>query len=142
MKVESTLPQNVFFIHLAVLLDVVILVFVLTMLTSRIGSDYGFNVKLPSSQFLINATDDRYVLSVTAGENPIFFINNKRMDGGLPQLKAELSRIAGTYGEDGAGRVTVVLYFDQAVNRGLEQSVVDMVLDKGMNCAVAAEPND
>lgn len=141
MKLQSTLPQRVFFIHFAVVLNVLILVFVMTLASSYIESNYGYGVKVPSSRFMMNVTGTRYVLSVTAGENPVFFLNNKRVTGGLPMLRNELGRIAGAYGEGGGSRTTIILYFDRAVSHGMEQELINLILEKGMNCAVAARPD-
>lgn len=142
MKLQSTLPQHVFFIHLAVVLDVLVLVFVMTLASSYVESNYGYSIKVPSSRFMMNVTGTRYVLSVTAGENPVFFFNNKRLDGGFPMLRNELDRIASKYGEGGGSRTTIILYFDKAVSRDMEQRLIDLILEKGMNCAVAARPDN
>ena len=141
MKLHSTLPQRVFFIHLAVVLDVLVLVFVMTLATSYIESNYGYGIKVPTSRFMMNVTGSRYVLSMTAGDSPVFFLNNKRLAGGLPMLRGELDKIAAKYGEGGGSRTTIILYFDKAVSQGMQQQLIDLVLEKGMNCAVAARPD-
>ena len=43
IKTRSTLPAGAFFIQVVVLLDLVVLVCVLTIMTSRVGMAYGFS---------------------------------------------------------------------------------------------------
>lgn len=60
------------FIQVVVLLDLVVLVCVLTIMTSRVGMAYGYEVKAPSSHFLMNIVGDVEFISVTAGDQPAF----------------------------------------------------------------------
>ena len=72
IKTRSTLPAGAFFIQVVVLLDLVVLVCVLTIMTSRVGMAYGYEVKAPSSHFLMNIVGDVEFISVTAGDQPAF----------------------------------------------------------------------
>ena len=142
IKTRSTLPTGAFFMQVVVLLDLVVLVCVLTIMTSRVGMAYGYEVKAPSSRFLMNIVGDVEFISVTAGDQPAFYIGNRLIEGGLPGVSAELDRIARENEGDGGGRVGIALRLDSAVSRALEQQLVDMVLAKGMTCYIAAEPAD
>ena len=142
IKTRSTLPTGAFFMQVVVLLDLVVLVCVLTIMTSRVGMAYGYEVKAPSSRFLMNIVGDVEFISVTAGDQPAFYIGNRLIEGGLPGVSAELDRISRENGGDGGGRVGIALRLDSAVSRALEQQLVDMVLAKGMTCYIAAEPAD
>ena len=142
IKTRSTLPTGAFFMQVVVLLDLVVLVCVLTIMTSRVGMAYGYEVKAPSSRFLMNIVGDVEFISVTAGDQPAFYIGNRLIEGGLPGVSAELDRISRENEGDGGGRVGIDLRLDSAVSRALEQQLVDMVLAKGMTCYVAAEPAD
>ncbi len=97
-------------------------------MTSRVGMAYGYEVKAPSSHFLMNIVGDVEFISVTAGDQPAFYIGNRLIEGGLPGVSSELDRIS--------------LRLDDSVSRALEQQLVDMVLAKGMTCYIAAEPAD
>ena len=114
IKTRSTLPAGAFFIQVVVLLDLVVLVCVLTIMTSRVGMAYGYEVKAPSSRLI---------------------------EGGLPGVSSELDRISREHGENGS-RMGIALRLDDSVSRALEQQLVDMVLAKGMTCYIAAEPAD
>ena len=142
IKTRSTLPTGAFFMQVVVLLDLVVLVCVLTIMTSRVGMAYGYEVKAPSSRFLMNIVGDVEFISVTAGDQPAFYIGNRLIEGGLPGVSAELDRISRENEWDGGGRVGIALRLDSAVSRALEQQLVDMVLAKGMTCYIAAEPAD
>lgn len=142
MKPESTLPKSGFFIHLAVLADVLALVFVLTLMGSGIYSKYGVGVQMPPSQYLMNVRGEHYLVSVTAGESPVYYLNNKRLEDGLTSLEKELDKIVDRVGQSQAGLVTIVLFMDQAVSRSVEQQLFNTVLSRGLMCAVAAEPED
>ena len=142
IKTRSTLPTGAFFMQVVVLLDLVVLVCVLTIMTSRVGMAYGYEVKAPSSRFLMNIVGDVEFISVTAGDQPAFYIGNRLIEGGLPGVSAELDRSSRENEGDGGGRVGIALRLDSAVSRALEQQLVDMVLAKGMTCYIAAEPAD
>lgn len=142
IKTRSTLPTGAFFMQVVVLLDLVVLVCVLTIMTSRVGMAYGYEVKAPSSRFLMNIVGDVEFISVTAGDQPAFYIGNRLIEGSLPGVSAELDRISRENEGDGGGRVGIALRLDSAVSRALEQQLVDMVLAKGMTCYIAAEPAD
>ena len=142
IKTRSTLPTGAFFMQVVVLLDLVVLVCVLTIMTSRVGMAYGYEVKAPSSRFLMNIVGDVEFISVTAGDQPAFYIGNRLIEGGRPGVSAELDRISRENEGDGGGRVGIALRLDSAVSRALEQQLVDMVLAKGMTCYIAAEPAD
>lgn len=138
IKTRSTLPAGAFFIQVVVLLDLVVLVCVLTIMTSRVGMAYGYEVKAPSSHFLMNIVGDVEFISVTAGDQPAFYIGNRLIEGGLPGVSSELDRISREHGS----RMGIALRLDDSVSRALEQQLVDMVLAKGMTCYIAAEPAD
>ena len=142
IKTRSTLPTGAFFMQVVVLLDLVVLVCVLTIMTSRVGMAYGYEVKAPSSRFLMNIVGDVEFISVTAGDQPAFYIGNRLIEGGLPGVSAELDRISRENEGDGGGREGIALRLDSAGSRALEQQLVDMVLAKGMTCYIAAEPAD
>lgn len=129
------------FIQVVVLLDLVVLVCVLTIMTSRVGMAYGYEVKAPSSHFLMNIVGDVEFISVTAGDQPAFYIGNRLIEGGMPGVSSELDRISREHGENGS-RMGIALRLDDSVSRALEQQLVDMVLAKGMTCYIAAEPAD
>ncbi len=70
---------------------------------------YGYEVKAPSSRFLMNIVGDVEFISVTAGDQPAFYIGNRLIEGGLPGVSAELTGFPGERGDGGGGRVGIAL---------------------------------
>lgn len=141
-KPVPTLPTGAFFLQVTVLLDLVILVCVLTVMTSRVGMEYGYEVKAPASGFLMNIVGDVEFISVTAGEQPSFYLGNRLIEGGLSGVAAELDRIARSHGADGSDRMSIALRLDSSVSHGLREQLENMVLSRGMKCYIATEPAD
>lgn len=141
IKTRSTLPSGAFFLQVIALLDLVLLVCVLTVMTSRVGMTYGYEIKAPSSRFLMDIVGNVEFISVTAGDQPAFYVGNRLIEGGLPGVAAELDRMARDH-EEGGGRMNVALRLDVAVSKALEQQLVNMVLSRGMRCYSAGEPED
>lgn len=72
IKTRSTLPAGAFFIQVVVLLDLVVLVCVLTIMTSRVGMAYGYEVKAPSSHFLMNIVGMLSLFQLRLATSPLF----------------------------------------------------------------------
>ncbi len=143
MKARSTLPNGNFYVHLAVIFDVVVLICVLTLIASDITPRFGFSVKMAETDFLMDhVSGTNYIVAVTAGESPVVFINNRRLDGGLAQLPRELDRIVEDSPDEDASRLNVIFVLDKAVSRATEENLFDMVLSRNMRCSVAGEPRD
>lgn len=142
IKTRSTLPDGAFFLHIVVLLDLIVLICVLTMMTSRVGMSYGYEVKAPSSRFLMNALGDVEFISVTAGDQPAFYIGNRMIEGGIAGVSLELDHILRKAQAKDNSRMSIALRLDACVSRALEQELVDLVLSKGLNCYIATEPTN
>lgn len=141
MHVRTTLPKGDFFIHITVFFNLVLLVAVVTFLCADIVPTFGFSVRMPSSEFLMESTPGRDVsiVTVTAGEEPVVFLNRKRLSKGLVSLEEELDHIiAGDNNRE--NRESVALIFDKAVSRAMIQKVIDMVQARNLRCFMAADP--
>lgn len=143
MKVKSTLPSGDFYMHLAVMLDLVALVCVLTVVSSDITPRFGFGVRMPASPFLMDSIPgEKYIVAVAAGDDPVVFLNNRRLDKGLASLEEELDGIVEKHGEAEIGRVGVILVLDRTVSRATEQRLLDMIMTRNMLCSIATEPQE
>ena len=140
MKIQSTLPDKPLFLSLVALLDLIVVVFVLTLATTKLGAINGVNVQLPQSQYVMAQMQNMIVLTVTGGNSPLYYLNNKLFDNqldlkeGLDEYKAEVEN------SEHKGSILVVLKLDAAVSHGLTQELIDMVLSSGMHCSLATEP--
>lgn len=143
MTVKSTLPNGDFYVHLAVMLDLVVLFCVLMLISSNIVPQFGFSVKMSESDFLMdNTPGQKHIVAVTSGENPVVFLGNNRLEGGLQGLARELDRIVNEAGDEDLGRIGIIFVLDEAVSRSTEQALIDMVLSRNMICSIASEPRD
>ena len=140
MKLESTLPQGSFWLHLVVFVDLIALVFALVFMSVGIAPKYGFLVKMPPSEFLINPQGNYLVVTVSAGIEPVIFFKNHRLEGGIQELKQKLKMAVDEAGPEAARNMTVILNMDQAVSRATEQQLIEIILKQGLVCAVANSP--
>lgn len=138
IRSKTTLPNPSMWPLLAAILDVVLLLFIATPLGSNVLPSHGVMIRPAPSQFYAGTTGQNSVISVTAGSQPIFFLDKQRIDGGIPMLSRELDK---KYKErNQTDRITITLLLDKDVTVALEQELIELILNKGMNCARAAEP--
>lgn len=142
-KVQSTLPVGSFLVLGCVLLDIVILVFVITLMGTRILPRYGVTVAPAASRFHMGSYDPRfmYVLTVAPGDAPRFFLENKPLTGGYEGVEKALDDLLATIPAENRHRVTIVIYADKSISVDTERRLFDIVLGKGLTCAPAAEPD-
>lgn len=128
------------FTHMAALMDIIVIIIVITLASTKIGAVNGINVQVPKSQYILAQAQNMLVLTVTGGNAPSFFINNTEYKS-LNDVEVALDnyKLESAQKEDNE-QILVVLKLDSAVSRGLEQELIDLVLNRGMNCALAAEP--
>ncbi len=140
MKLESTLPDRPYFVHIAAVLDLVIVVLVITMASTKIGVSRGIEIQLPKSQYILSQTPNMATITVSGGSAPVFFLNNERITS-LPHLESALDKMK-TDVElvHKKSQIFVVLRMDGSVSRSLEQQLIELVLSRGMTCALAADP--
>lgn len=140
MKIKSTLPEQPFFVHVASLLNLIVIIMLIMMGTNRIGISRGFEIQLPKSQFVLAQTRNMATITVSAGDDPVFFLNDVRqtnlthLDSSLDKLKSDTERLSGR------SHILVVLMLDASVSTGLQQQLAQMVINKGMACGLAADP--
>lgn len=138
IRSKTTLPNPSMWPILAAVLDVVLLLFIATPLGSNVLPSHGVAIRPVPSQFYAGTTGKNSVVSVTAGSQPIFFLDEQRIEGGIPMLSRELDQ---QYKESNkTDRITITLLLDKDVTVALEQELIELILNKGMNCARAAEP--
>ncbi len=140
--IRSTLPTPSFLILGSVGLNVVILVFVLTLISSGILPRYGVSVVPAESRYHIGTYDPAYmrVLTITPGDSPRCFLESKLIKDGVRGLSREFDELIEKTPQEHRHHLTIVLYADKSISLGMVQSVIDLVLSKGMHCASAAEP--
>lgn len=142
-KVQSTLPLGSFLLLGCVLLDVVVLVFVVTLTGARILPRYGVSVNPAESRFHMASYDPKfmYVLTVAPGDEPRFFLESRALEGGYEGVEKALDELKAATRPEDRHRLAIVVYADKSISIGTERRLFDLVLEKGMICAAAAEPD-
>ncbi len=142
-KVQSTLPAGSFLLLGSVLLDIVILVFAVTLMGARILPRFGVSIAPAESRFHMGSYDPKFmrVLTVAPGDAPRFFLESELLEGGYEGVERALDNLLAATPAEDRHRLTIVIYADQSVSIGTERRLFDLVLSKGMMCAGAAEPD-
>lgn len=138
MKTRSTLPEQPFFVHVAALLDLVVILLVITMASTKIGATHGVEIQLPKSQYVLAQAPHTVLLTVTGGNNPTFYLDKQRINN-MAHLESALDKLkSDTDLGHSQAQVFVILRLDGSVSHSLEQQIINIVLNRGMNCALAA----
>lgn len=139
MKIKSTLPEQPFFVHVAALLDLVVILLVVTMASTKIGATHGVEIQLPKSQYVLAQAPHTVLLTVTGGNSPSFYLNKKRITD-IVHLESDLDKLKSDADlSHKKSQIFVILRLDGSVNHALEQQLINIVLSRGMNCALAAD---
>lgn len=140
MKTRSTLPEQPFFVHVAALLDMIVILLIVTMASTKLGATHGIDIQLPRSQYVLAQAPYTVLLTVTGGDAPTFYLNKQRL-ANIVHLESALDKMKSdadlTHNQ---AQIFVVLRLDGSVNHALEQQLINIVLSRGMNCALAADP--
>lgn len=99
---------------------------------------YGVSVRPAESHFVIGNFDRScsHILTITPGDTPRFFLEEKEVKGGLDGVEALLKE----WDSPNPERVVIVLVCDEAVSVGTVQQVTDRVLLHGFTCAFSGRP--
>ena len=99
---------------------------------------FGMNIRPAASHFVMGSYDRTatHILTVTPGETPRLFLEEKEIPGGLSGLEDVLRQWDSTH----PSRVTVILMCDEAVSAGTIRQLTDAILSHGFTCAFAGRP--
>lgn len=138
-RVRSSLQGNGFHIVVIALLNLFLLLCVCVLLHHHRLPRYGANVRPAASHFVMGAYDrsNSHIITVTPGEIPRFFSEEKEIMDGLQGVESILK----SWDCTNPSRVTVVLVCDEAVSAGTLQTLADMVLSHGFTCSFAGRPS-
>lgn len=130
MKLHSTLTLRPDFLYLAPLLNVVLLLLIFFLLNSNLVVRSGIRVELPVSQSSLKPVERAHVITITAGETPTVWLNDKiiftgDLQAGLEAIKTETR--------------FVVVNADQSVPHGMVQRVQNAVLAAGCELAMGTQ---
>lgn len=125
MKLESTLPERVGFLHAVPIVDLFALLLVAVMLGPSFITQAGVQVEMPVSRFQIARQADASVITITQGEPPVFWLERERV------TEEELiERLEGR--RKASIQVPVVhLRCDQHIPAEVERRVAELALQSG-----------
>jgi biopolymer transport protein ExbD len=130
MKLHSTLTLRPDFPYLAPLLNIVLLLLIFFLLNSSLVVRSGILVELPVSQSSLKHVERAHIVTITAGESPTVWLNEKTVYTGDLQAALEALKTETRY---------VVVNADQAVSHGMVQRVQNAVLAAGCELAMATQ---
>ncbi|TAE78275.1 MAG: biopolymer transporter ExbD [Verrucomicrobia bacterium] len=135
MKLESTLPERAGFFFAVPAFNLFALLLVFLMLGPSFVSQSGVAVELPVSRFQMERQADATVLSITAGEPPIYWIERE------PVSIDELSdRLDTRRGSDATPATSVLLRVDKGVPADVQRQVAEIALQKGLRVYLLGQP--
>lgn len=137
-RVRSNLKDAGFAIIISAGVNLFVLLCVCVLLTSYRAPRYGLNICPQASHFLINSYDrtHAHIITVTPGETPRFFLENREVTDGMEGLDAALDE----WQQPNPSQVTVIIVCDEAVSVGAVQQLADKILTHGYNCAFFGRP--
>ena len=137
-RVRSNLKGSGFAIIILAGVNLFVLLCMCLLLTSYRAPRHGLNVKPASTQFVLGAYDraHSHIITVTPGEPPRFYLEDREIVGGLQGVDRELD----SWKPATAAGVTVIIVCDEAVSVGAVQQLADKVLSHGYTCAFFGRP--
>ena len=130
MKLHSTLTLRPDFLYVAPLLNGVMLLLIFFLLNSNLVVRSGIRVELPISQSSLKPVERAHVITLTAGEHPSIWLNDRVVFSGDLAAALEAVKSESRY---------VVVNADQAVPYGLVQRVQNVVLAAGCDLAMGTQ---
>lgn len=125
MKLESSLPERPGFMNVIPAFDLFALLLVFFLLGPSFLSQSGVAVELPVSRFGVDRQADAVVVTLTAGNPPVIWLDRERVD--LRRLVAALRERR----ESSEGVPTILLRCDRSIEAGLERQVAEKGLQEG-----------
>ena len=137
-RVRSNLKGSGFAIIILAGVNLFVLLCMCVLLNSYRPPRYGINIRPATSHFVIGSYDrsTSHIITVTPGETPRFFLEDREVTDGLQGIDAALDEwVCPT-----PSRVTVIIACDEAVSVGCIQQLADKVMMRGYTCAFFGRP--
>ena len=135
MKLESTLPERPGFLFVVPAFNLFALLLVFFLLGPSFASQSGVAVELPVSRFQMERQADATVVTVTAGDSPVYWLERE------PVTLSQLSeRLDARRGSESAPATTVLLRVDKGVPVGVQRDVAEVALQKGLRVYLLGQP--
>lgn len=127
MKLQSNLTVRPDFLYLTPLLNIVLLLLIFFLLSSNLVVRSGIRVELPVSLSSLKPVERAHIITITAGDTPSVWLNDKRIFPGDLAAAIEAVKSETRY---------FIVNADEAVLYGFVQQVQNTVLTAGCELAM------
>lgn len=125
MKLETTLPDRVGFLHALPIFDLLGLLLIVVFLGPSFITQAGVQVEMPVSRFQVARNAEASVITITQGDPPVLWLGREQVSE--EELLARLQE-----GRVGSLQVPVVyVRSDAKINAGFERKVAELALQAG-----------
>ncbi|MCH5285205.1 MAG: hypothetical protein J1E42_06350 [Akkermansiaceae bacterium] len=137
-RVRSNLKGSGFAIIILAGVNLFVLLCMCVLLNSYRPPRYGINVRPAASHFVIGSYDRAlsHIITVTPGETPRFFLEDREVTRGLDGMDEVLD----AWASPTPAQVTVIIVCDEAVAVGTIQQLADKIMTRGYTCAFFGRP--
>lgn len=135
MKLESTLPERPGFLFVVPAFNLFALLLVFFLLGPSFVSQSGVAIELPVSRFQLERQSYETVVTVTAGDPPVYWLEREEV------TLSELSkRLESRKDSDVSPATTVLLRVDKGVPVETQRFVAETILNKGLRVYLLGQP--
>lgn len=132
MKLQSSLPENVGFLHAVPLFNIFAVLLMCYALGPKLEEKTGVTINVPASLFQLDRYEEAAVITMTAGDSQELYIGTQQIS--LPELDARLEEQLEK--STGANRAIVIMA-DQLVPSEKLRQVAEICLRKGLRVVLA-----
>ncbi|MGB1130330.1 MAG: biopolymer transporter ExbD [Haloferula sp.] len=125
MKLETTLPERVGFLHALPICDLFALLLIAVLLGPSFITQAGVQVEMPVSRFQVARDSDASVITITPGEPPVLWLEREQVTEEELLERLQERRVASL-------QVPVVyVRSDHEISAGFERRVAELALHAG-----------
>jgi len=136
MKLETTLPERVGFLHAVPIFDLFALLLIAIMLGPSFITQAGVQVEMPVSRFQVARHSDASVITITQGEPPVLWLERIRVTEEELVKQLEERRQASL-------QVPVVyLRSDAQISSDFERRIAELALQAGFRVYLLGESKE
>lgn len=134
MKLESTLPERVGFLHAVPIFDLFALLLVALLLGQSFMNEAGVQVELPMSPYQVARSADSTVITVSRGNPPALWLDRERVS------EEELVERLRQLNEESGSIPSVIVKADASIPSGYVRRVEEAALAQGFRVFAVARP--
>ncbi len=140
MKLISTLPDRVGFLHAVPILDLLALLLIALLMGPSFLSQSGVQVELPVSRYQIARSADAQVITVTEGDPVVLWLGRERVTPQELDVRLKEIREASMAREGSTPIPVAYIRTDQRIDVAEERRVAEQVLAAGFRVYLLGKP--